>query len=183
MLVFAVLSLLVTLNSYRPPRWEITQVTAFANGWLASELPFHRLVFEGLVVAVMAKLGWIDGTPAYVGLALLTLSWIGVVGNIVQAFRAAGVLEEALREGLGDDYRSHMAPELTEDEGAPVKWRRLLVPFLMSDPRVEAIKDIAYVPDAKRYHRLDIYRPKHPLGGGGRPVMLFLHGGAWVIGD
>lgn len=174
-------------------------MTAFVNGWLASELPFHRLALEAAAIAVMAKLGWIDGTLGAIGLGVLALSWIGIAGNVVQAQRAEGVLEEALREALGDDYRERLAsaaesgdiaPELTEEQGAPVKWRRLLVPFLMSDPRVEAIKDIAYLPEPlasaagsgrSRYHRLDVYRPKEQ--GSGRPVMLFLHGGAWVIGD
>jgi acetyl esterase/lipase len=50
--------------------------------------------------------------------------------------------------------------------------------------QVEAVRDITYYhvcddPDADR-HRLDVYRP---TGRGPYPVLLFLHGGAWVAGD
>jgi acetyl esterase/lipase len=49
---------------------------------------------------------------------------------------------------------------------------------------VRVSRDIPYVdvrndPDAAR-HRLDVYRPR---GKGPYPVLLFLHGGGWVIGS
>jgi acetyl esterase/lipase len=46
---------------------------------------------------------------------------------------------------------------------------------------VERLRDLAYFDDGARRHRLDIYRPRHPVDGA--PVFLYFHGGAWVFGD
>jgi acetyl esterase/lipase len=55
---------------------------------------------------------------------------------------------------------------------------------------VERVHNLDYAGDGKRYHRLDVFRLREagePGGGGGagepRPVLLYLHGGAWMIGD
>ena len=54
---------------------------------------------------------------------------------------------------------------------------------------VEVLRDVAYLPDGSGAHRLDLYRPREP--GGPRPVVLYIHGGAfralskethWVFG-
>jgi len=51
----------------------------------------------------------------------------------------------------------------------------------MRDPDVEVVRDIAYHPDGSRAHRLDIYRNR--VRPSGDPVLLYIHGGGWVIGD
>lgn len=59
----------------------------------------------------------------------------------------------------------------------------LTLPSQQHDPEVEAVADIEYVSGAAEQaakHRLDIYRPR---GAARRPVLFFLHGGAWVRGD
>src|SRR5947207_2434320 len=40
--------------------------------------------------------------------------------------------------------------------------------------------DVPYVPSAGHRQRLDVFRPE---GQTGRPVVLMVHGGAWMIGD
>ena len=47
---------------------------------------------------------------------------------------------------------------------------------------VEVVKNLAYVDDGKRSHRLDLYRST-AASDDLRPVLLYIHGGAWVIGD
>ena len=42
-------------------------------------------------------------------------------------------------------------------------------------------RNVDYVGDDVRRHRLDIYAP--PGASGDAPVMVYVHGGAWVIGD
>lgn len=59
----------------------------------------------------------------------------------------------------------------------------MALPSQQLDAEVEAAADIEYTSgaaeDAEK-HRLDIYRPR---GAERRPVLFFLHGGAWVRGD
>jgi acetyl esterase/lipase len=59
----------------------------------------------------------------------------------------------------------------------------LVLPSQQLDPGVEAVNDIEYsagAPEDAEKHRLDIYRPR---GAQKRPVLFFVHGGAWVRGD
>lgn len=59
----------------------------------------------------------------------------------------------------------------------------LALPSQQLDAGVEAVADLEYpagAPEDAEKHRLDIYRPR---GAERRPVLFFLHGGAWVRGD
>ncbi len=59
--------------------------------------------------------------------------------------------------------------------------RELLFPFALRDRRVRRIKNIRYAEGAGKRHLLDVYQPKSPISKA--PVLLQIHGGAWIIGD
>lgn len=48
-------------------------------------------------------------------------------------------------------------------------------------PGVVRDLDLAYVPDGRRAHRLDVLRPAE--GAAGAPVYVYFHGGGWTSGD
>ena len=50
----------------------------------------------------------------------------------------------------------------------------------MGDARVERIGDLRYAEGAGTRRLLDIYRPRGGITGA--PVLLQIHGGAWVLG-
>ncbi|MFZ5927908.1 MAG: alpha/beta hydrolase fold domain-containing protein [Acidobacteriota bacterium] len=59
----------------------------------------------------------------------------------------------------------------------------MVLPSQQLHESVEAVNDVEYAagaPEDAEKHRLDIYRPR---GATRRPVLFFLHGGAWVRGD
>jgi acetyl esterase/lipase len=170
-----------TINAYRPSsRWQLLGLSFFA-GWLTGELALFHLFWQVAATVVFVALGALDAWPGYVGLAVNVVSWVGLVWIQVVALRSARVMEHALREGLGDDYRSHIAPGLAERLARRPSPIRLLFPFYLRDRRVERIKNIQYAPGMGRRHRLDVYRPRS--GVEHAPVLLQIHGGAWVIGD
>jgi acetyl esterase/lipase len=55
----------------------------------------------------------------------------------------------------------------------------LAVPF--AHGRVHITRDIRYAPGGGSRHLLDVYRPRVPVDAA--PVLLQVHGGAWVIGS
>lgn len=174
-LVVSVIGLLFTLNAFRPPRVKLLSIPVFAASWLTSELPIHHLLWQIVATAVFIVLGALKHTPGLIGLGITAVSWVGLMILAVQASRADNVLQPALKKGLGAAYREPPAGDRVVD------WSRLVFPFLMRDPDVEVVRDIAYAPDGSRAHRLDVYRNKtHPSGA---PVLLYIHGGGWVIGD
>ncbi|MGH9033483.1 MAG: alpha/beta hydrolase fold domain-containing protein, partial [Acidimicrobiia bacterium] len=170
-----------TINAYRPSsRWQLLGVSFFA-GWLTGELALFHLAWQLVATVVFVSLGALDEVPGVVGLTISIASWIGLLWIQVVALRSARVIERALRAGLGDDYRSHIAPGLAERLARRASPLRLLFPFYLRDRRVERVKNIQYATGAGRRHRLDVYRPR--AGVEHAPVLLQIHGGAWVIGD
>ncbi len=170
-----------TLNAFRPTRrWQAVTVSFFA-GWLTGELALFHLLWQLAATAVFVRLGALDGWPGLIGLGISIGSWTGLVWLQVVALRSAHVMEQALRDGLGPDYRSEIAPGLAARLATRPSRLRLLLPFYLRDRRVERVRNMQYAPGAGRRHRLDVYRPRG--GVDGAPVLLQIHGGAWVVGD
>lgn len=170
-----------TVNAFRPTRrWQLLGASFFA-GWLTTELALWHVAWQAAATAVFVWLGALGSWPGVLALAITLASWAGLLRVAVVSRRAAHIVEQALLDGLGADYRSHIAPDVAERLATRVARRRLLLPFLLRDHRVERIKDIEYAPGAERRHRLDVYRPR--TRGRGAPVLLQIHGGAWIVGD
>ena len=180
-LVVSVIGLLFTLNALKPVPFEPLSVFTFFAGWLTSELPVHHFIWQLLATIGFLWAGALEDTAGWIGLGLTLVSWVGLAFLVRQAQRAEEVLEDALVEALGSDYRERMAPGLTAEQGTPKAWRRLILPFRFKDPDVEKVKDIAYIDDGRRAHRLDVYRPRDHRSD--CPVLVYVHGGAWVMGD
>jgi acetyl esterase/lipase len=153
----------------------------FLSGWLTSELALFHLVGSVLVaLAFAATTDALGAAPGRVGLGLMAISWAGLALAQWRARPTGRLLEQALRSGLGDDYRAQIpaARRAVLRDEAPV--RELMLPFALRDSHVERIRDIRYADDHPR-HVLDIYRPR---GGCARaPVLLQIHGGGWVMGN
>jgi acetyl esterase/lipase len=180
-LVVSIIGLLFTINAFRPVRIESIGVVSFFAGWLTSELPMHHLAWQVVATACFVAGGALDETPGIIGLAITLVSWCGLIVLVVQATRTGAIVEAALRETLGDDYRAELEPGLCNDDDPVVEWKRLVLPFRHSDPEVEKIADIDYGGAALKRQRLDVYRGRPSAMG--RPVFLYIHGGAWIIGD
>jgi acetyl esterase/lipase len=171
-IAFAVL----TLNALRPVRL----ITSFFASWLTMELAPHHLLANAIFIGVFAARGGIEGTNGAIGLALNAFTWLGLSYLIVQSQRVRGLSEEALRQGLGAEYASRILPHKAASYDLRVPWRQLIMPFYMKHPDVERVKNIPYGP-VKRRNLLDVYRHKdRPQGA---PVLLFIHGGGWTIGN
>ncbi|MDQ1241085.1 MAG: hypothetical protein QG550_335, partial [Pseudomonadota bacterium] len=153
----------------------------FLSGWLTSELAlFHWLGSALVALAFAATTDALGAAPGRIGLALMAISWAGLALAQWRTRPTGRILEQALRSGLGGDYRAQIpaARRAVLRDEAPL--RELLSPFALRDSRVERIRDIRYADDHPR-HVLDIYRPR---GGCARaPVLLQIHGGGWVMGN
>jgi acetyl esterase/lipase len=170
-----------TVNAYWPSRrWQLIALSFFA-GWFTTELAAFHLVWQGAATGVFVWLGALDTWPGVAGLAITLASWAGLLWLQLVSSRAGRIMEAALRECLGPNYREEIAPGLAERLARRTPRRNLLLPFYLRDRRVERVKDLRYAPGAGRRHLLDVWRPK---GGVDRaPVLFQIHGGGWMIGD
>lgn len=197
-LVVSLIGAWFTFNAFNPMlAHRRRSIISFFAGWLTAELALHQIAWQVLAAVVFVWLGALAAWPGQVALGICVASWAALLLLFRRASQAETVVEDALRRGLGDDYRARILREFVEMLPASVNWREIALPFPMRDPRVERIRDIAYADGGRRGRKrglkLDLYRPREaPPGPGGdvagaprrpRPILLQIHGGAWVVGS
>jgi acetyl esterase/lipase len=169
----------LTLLAINPgPRKGLVPGLFFAVGLMVCDHAFLHVAWQFAATVGFAAAGAFDAWTGWLGLSITLASWVGLWRSSQRARRAAPVLEEALIETLGPDYRAQIAPTLADHlvDASVRPWSR---PFRLRHPEVERISDIAYGPHGER-NLLDVYRPKS--GSSGCPVLVYIHGGAWVMG-
>lgn len=172
------LQLALTANALHPARSPVTAVPSFAAGWPVAELAPHLLGLTVADTAVHLLRNGVRSPADRIGVAASALSVAGLGALIGTARHAQDTVESALIEALGPDYRQALTQRQDDEQAVP--WGRLARPFHHRDPEVRRDRDIAYAPGGKRF-LLDVYRPRD--GGSGMPVLLQVHGGAWMIGN
>lgn len=171
-----------TLNAWRPvSRTGRTSVLAFPGGLTVSEMPLHSLAWQALATAGFVAAGSLRSRAGRAGLALTAASWAGLVGLDRIAARADEVLEAALVEGLGPDYRSRMAATFAPPEDVPITRREVANPLPPLRRRYATTRDVPYGEFGRRNH-LDIWR-RSDADDAGAPVLVQVHGGAWMTGS
>jgi acetyl esterase/lipase len=189
LLVLGVVGACCTANALRPRvRGSWFAVPSFFLAWPVGELAPQVIVVQALGALVLVLLGALDGIQGWVGLGLALVSWAGLAVLMRQAGRTDDRVEVALRAGLGDEPLDRG----TVPRVRSVSPLRLATALPLPDKRVEVVRDLRYADDAEKRHLLDVYRPRASAGVApgdgvsserGAPVLLQVHGGAWISGD
>lgn len=178
----ALLSAYCTLTAIVQARKLYWWVPAyFFSAWLCGELALIHLLWQVALTALLAFFGVLADPLAQTGLGIFALSWLGLAYLHCQAMDTPLTLRPALRRALGDNYRGDIPPERQHvlcDDIVSSHWLR---PFRFKRSGVRLHSHISYS-DAGRRNLLDIYHPHEPRKGG-FPVLLQVHGGAWMIGE
>jgi acetyl esterase/lipase len=173
-LIVATFGLLLSASAFLPARrlgpFSFLYMMA---GWLTGELALQHLAWQALATLGFALAGAFESPLGVAGLALTFLSWGLLLASHLRGVRAGVESQHALAP-LGLACDADVSP-----------MHGLARPFRMAREGVERIRDVAYgasLPgDRGRRNLLDVVRPVGP--GQGRPVLLQIHGGGWVIGD
>lgn len=152
----------------------------FFAAWLCGELALIHLIWQLALTALLAFTGGLSDPLAQSGLGLFTLSWLGLVYLHCQAMDTPRHLGASLRRALGEDYRARLPVERQQILADHINARDWLQPFRYKRQGVRKHGQISYG-DAGKRNLLDIYHPQEPRQGG-FPVLLQVHGGAWMIG-
>lgn len=174
------LSCFLTLLLYLPPRgYGALQLPYFMLTFLWGELALYNILLQLLSLLFWAWLGAFAGAAGVLGLGLCVLSWLGLYHHHRIGHRSPELLESALREGLGRDYQRLLPLALQ----GPVKrlpamaWLR---PFVGKISGCKVSYDLRYSEEFPE-NCLDLYLPD--TGEGPYPVLLYIHGGAFFMGD
>lgn len=179
---FLATSALRALNTYnaRTPvsRTGRASIPAFVFGWPTSELPLHHMAGYGLSAGLGVLRGVHRTRSGKLGLALTGLAAAGLWDVHRRAADSAERVERSLVDGLGSDYDEHLAPN-------PLTASSDVLPLLpLRSVRARYVADghIAYDRHGRRT-TLDVWRRKEVADDAKAPVLVQVHGGAWVLGD
>jgi acetyl esterase/lipase len=176
-LAVGVVAIVLSLTSLLPPRGPVGSGLSFVPSWIVGEAPLH---FAAVFVAATIGCGFAGGLtswPGWTGVALTAIACAGLVAQFASGVQSHRCFESALAES------GQVAPRWT---WSAQDSRHVVVALPIRPRGVERLRDIAYADGggrAGRAHRLDLYRKAGPERPVAAPVLLYFHGGAWVMGD
>ncbi len=159
-----------TLNAFVPvKKIPALFVPSFFGSWLTAELALHHIVWQALAAVLFVQLGALSEWPGLVGMAITAASWLGLLILFHDGRKTHLAFDLALRgfEAPGISSRLPLS--------------QMLMPFRFRRRGVTVTRDIVYREVAGRRLKLDVAMPNEP--GTGRPALMQIHGGAWIIGD
>lgn len=165
------------------PSEALPVVPSEVVGLLASEMPAHA---AGLLAATTGSALVRGGRPRRAadraGLALALAGGAAILGAQRQQHAAGQVLEEALRAGLGADYRDRLPDRDFGPDGVPLTRRQVMLPRFTERAGYLRAENLSYG-DAGRRHHLDVWARADLPRDGRAPVLVQVHGSAWVAGS
>ncbi|HSZ36400.1 MAG TPA: alpha/beta hydrolase [Acidimicrobiales bacterium] len=177
-LAVSIVGALAVALAYRPVRREPFTVVSFTLGSWTSELALQNIVWQMVATVLFVEFGALDGWAGWLGLAFAVAGWIGLLGLGVAGLRAADVTVAALAEVRSAAFPVPAKP--TDPTWG--RWWRVTRAIPMKSRAVQATSNIDYSGDGSKRHRLDVYRSRL-VPREHAPVMVYVHGGGWVIGD
>jgi acetyl esterase/lipase len=182
LLVFGAFGALFGLaGAIRWPRQDSLAMPWFAFGLVGTEMAVPMTVIGAGGGLLLVGAGALETLPGRVGAALTLLALAAMAVSLWRAAGDGARLEAALRRALGGDYRSRILPEraaLLRTRVGITEWAR---PLHFKRSGITTVHDLAYGEHGD-FNHLDIVRPAGPVVPG-RPVLLHIHGGAWMIGE
>jgi acetyl esterase/lipase len=182
-LASAAVGALNTTNAVRPfSRTGRVSVLSFFPGWITSEMPLHAIAWQVAATAGFIKKGALRRPKGWLGLGISVASWAALARIWAQSTEAGDVYEDALHEGLGPDLAQGSLPTAAPASEVLVRTRLAKGPLMGLRKRYVHDGAISYG-DAGRRNELDIWRRRDLPRDGRAPVLLQVHGGAWIIGN
>lgn len=180
LLALGIASVLAMGAAWCPIHLPVLRVAGWIAGLVAGELAPQVALLQLAVAALLVARNGHRSRAGRVGLGLLLVSWIGLGAFYATGTQAAPAMERALREAFGSAWATRTQSDRQKDF-PPSSMTRALQVIQRWHPDVELLTNISYGRVGAHELLLDIYR--HPSRPPGSPVLMFLHGGGWVLGQ
>lgn len=152
---------------------------SFAAGLPAGELAPHVIFWQAAIFAFFVLFGGVWGLFGAIGTVICMAAWGAMALHYYRGSRIAPLVNQALRDGLGEDFQDNIPPETRAAFASEPDQTLIRHPFRHRDAKVELLKNISY---GNFRQRLDIRRHHQSKSETLRPVLLHIHGGAWTVG-
>jgi len=149
---------------------------------MPSELPLQTGLSQLATAALMARSGGTKGWRGKLGLAAYAASMAGLVSIHKTATKAEGILETALVDELGANYRSRITEPFAPRSEVPMTRQQLVRPDMQARKRYRVARNISYG-DAGQRNLLDVWKRGDLPNDAKAPVLFQVHGGAWMMGQ
>ena len=154
-------------------------IASFFAGWLTNELAFHHLAWQAAATAGFIRKGALRRPAGRVALALTLAQWGGIGVLIRRIFASRAAVQEALDEVLAE-FPGQLE-EVEAEDSRGLRFDELIVPFPPRHPEVTRRREIRFARAGGVDLHLDVYRRRDLPDR--RPVLLYVHGGAWMISN
>jgi acetyl esterase/lipase len=171
-----------TADAVRPAaRQGPGAIPSFAFGVVPSEWPVQTGLVQLGTAALLARKGGLKGWRGALGVGAYAASIAGLAYMHRVALKAGPILEQALVDEFGADYRSRITEDLIPKPEIALARKQLLMPDTRVRRRYRAQRDISYGEFGRR-NVLDVWKRADLPADGKAPVLFQVHGGAWTVG-
>jgi acetyl esterase/lipase len=169
LLLLSLLSAVATINAVRPFRQFVLLLPSMLWSWFVLGLLGQVLIAQILLAALLVAAGALEYSVGRVALLILAISWAGMLYALLRTRAAKRIVDGALA-----------AAGIARTAAKVPRWRTLLA-LPIRGRSVVKIKNVPFRRVAGRTLKLDVFHD--PSGDTDRPVLVYIHGGAWVMGS
>ncbi len=176
-------SALNTVNAYRPlaPNLPLATMVTMPASLVTSELPLQTITAQQLATLAFASRGAVARPLGRAGLALSAASWLALWNLHREAQRTGDVLETALIDELGAQYRWRIVGPRVPPVDMPLSPAEIVFAPRGKRSRYLRAADESYGEHGTR-NLLDVWARADLAPDAGAPVLVQIPGGAWVTG-
>ncbi|VUD42056.1 Carboxylesterase NlhH [Thalassocella blandensis] len=169
-----------SLGRFRTPYNSHLSFPLFMISWLTSELAWLHFLLQGAACIFLLISHSFQFWQVQVAFALLVASMFLLLSMHRISLQTGRIFKQHFTALFGDDYPQRVAAHRQHYIAHRHHPRYWLRPFSMRAPNVVRHRDLAYGDDTRQ--TLDIYH-SHTNQEGKLPVMLYIHGGGWIVGN
>lgn len=172
------------LGRFRMPYKSYYSFPVFMVSWLTSELAWCHFLFQAFICVLLVISDSLSYWQGIVALILLGCSMALLRDMHSKSQQAEATFDKIFHAQFGEKYIEQIAPGRKKWLASRHHPRFWLRPFTMKNKQVTKVSNISYGDDPR--HRLDIYYdPDLPSKAqtNGLPVLFYIHGGGWIVGN
>ena len=180
-------AIFLTLNVFRPLAKRRCSsfsklLISFSLGWLIGDL-LPQWIFLNLGIALLFSFSEIFSfSLGWAGLVIHLFCWIILSIRLWIILNLPERIDKKMEEQLGSIWYDSSGIFSAPGNFLEIGWHNWLNPnSVLEDPRIEIIRDQVFFEQDDLQLKLDIYRPRNSKKK--HPVLLQIHGGAWITGS